>query len=53
MANVPTIDLNCIDNDALQALDLACRDHGFFFLKGHVLDALFDAVKTLSLILIS
>lgn len=46
MANVPTIDLNCIDNDALQALDLACRDHGFFFLKGHGLDALVEAVKT-------
>jgi len=46
MTNVPTIDLNCIDNDALQALDLACRDHGFFFLKGHGLDALVEAVKT-------
>lgn len=38
MANAPTIDLNAIDEAALAAIDAACRDHGFFLLKGHGLE---------------
>ena len=46
MSNVPIIDLNHVDEHALQALDAACRDHGFFFLKGHQIESLLAAVKT-------
>ena len=37
---VPTIDLATVDNDpkALQALDAACQEHGFFLLTGHGID---------------
>lgn len=36
MSAVPTIDLaQAEDTQTLQALDAACRDHGFFLLKGH------------------
>ena len=38
---VPTIDLQSVDEDAIamQALDAACREHGFFLLTGHGIDA--------------
>lgn len=39
MANAPIIDLNSIEDAALAAIDAACRDHGFFLLKGHGLEA--------------
>jgi isopenicillin N synthase-like dioxygenase len=40
MSNVPTIDIQHIDDAALAAIDAACRDHGFFLLVGHGLDPL-------------
>ncbi len=42
MDPVPTIDIARPDADAVAALDAACRDHGFFLLAGHGLDALID-----------
>lgn len=38
---VPTIDLQTVDRDpaAMAALDAACREHGFFLLTGHGIDA--------------
>jgi isopenicillin N synthase-like dioxygenase len=39
---VPTIDISRPDPTALGALDAACRDHGFFLLEGHGLDALIE-----------
>jgi len=39
---VPTIDISAPDPAMLEALDRACRDHGFFLLTGHGLDALID-----------
>lgn len=38
---VPTIDLQSVDQDfgAMAALDAACREHGFFLLTGHGIDA--------------
>lgn len=38
MANAPIIDLNTVDDAALADIDAACRDHGFFLLKGHGLE---------------
>ena len=35
---VPTIDISQPTGDELEALDRACRDHGFFLLRGHGLD---------------
>lgn len=36
MNNIPIIDLRDSENpELLQALDAACRDHGFFLLSGH------------------
>ncbi|MCB1645085.1 MAG: isopenicillin N synthase family oxygenase [Pseudomonadales bacterium] len=40
MNKVPVIDLQNADDNALMALDAACRDHGFFLLKGHGLESL-------------
>jgi len=40
MSTVPTIDIQNIDNAALDTIDTACRDHGFFLLIGHGLDPL-------------
>jgi isopenicillin N synthase-like dioxygenase len=40
---VPTIDISQPDDSMLAALDLACRDHGFFLLSGHGLDDLIEA----------
>jgi isopenicillin N synthase-like dioxygenase len=40
MARVPTIDLTRIDGTSREALDEACRDHGFFLLAGHGADDL-------------
>jgi isopenicillin N synthase-like dioxygenase len=42
MSSVPTIDLRHLNTVALASLDAACRDHGFFRLKGHGLDDLMD-----------
>jgi len=39
---VPTIDIAHPTADALADVDAACRDHGFFLLKGHGLDELID-----------
>jgi isopenicillin N synthase-like dioxygenase len=39
MDRVPVIDLQTADSEAsLRALDVACRDHGFFLLAGHGAD---------------
>ena len=37
---VPTIDISQPSNTELAAVDAACRDHGFFLLRGHRLDDL-------------
>lgn len=37
---VPTIDISQPSNTELAAVDAACRDHGFFLLRGHGLDDL-------------
>lgn len=42
MAIVPVVDLTRPDQTSLDALDMACRDHGFFLLTGHGLDSLID-----------
>jgi isopenicillin N synthase-like dioxygenase len=39
---VPTVDLSNPTALSLEALDAACRDHGFFLLEGHGLDALIE-----------
>jgi isopenicillin N synthase-like dioxygenase len=40
MELVPTVDVSDPTTASLQALDAACRDHGFFLLSGHGLDDL-------------
>ena len=42
MPPVPVIDIANPDAASLRALDAACRDHGFFLLTGHGLDALIE-----------
>lgn len=42
MNTVPVVDLTRPDRTSLDALDLACRDHGFFLLTGHGLDELIE-----------
>lgn len=42
MSLVPTIDISDPSQTELAALDTACRDHGFFLLKGHQLDDLIE-----------
>jgi isopenicillin N synthase-like dioxygenase len=47
MATVPTLDLEELkhgDSSALAALDIACRDHGFFLLSNHGLDTKISAM---------
>lgn len=39
---VPTIDIGCPADADLAAMDAACRDHGFFLLRGHGLEALVE-----------
>ena len=39
---VPTVDLSKPTALSLEALDAACRDHGFFLLVGHGLDAVIE-----------
>ncbi|MGH0037177.1 MAG: isopenicillin N synthase family dioxygenase [Myxococcota bacterium] len=39
MHEVPTVDIASPDSASLSALDAACRDHGFFLLAGHGLEA--------------
>ncbi len=38
MPNVPTIDLANVDQAALDQIDQACRDHGFFLVVNHGLE---------------
>jgi isopenicillin N synthase-like dioxygenase len=38
--SVPTVDISNPSATSLEALDAACRDHGFFLLSGHGLDDL-------------
>ncbi|MTB10722.1 MAG: hypothetical protein F2928_01105, partial [Actinobacteria bacterium] len=40
MLLVPTVDISSPTATSLEALDAACRDHGFFLLSGHGLDDL-------------
>ncbi|MEY3681003.1 MAG: hypothetical protein RL547_1616, partial [Actinomycetota bacterium] len=40
MELVPTVDVSDPTTTSLRALDVACRDHGFFLLSGHGLDDL-------------
>jgi isopenicillin N synthase-like dioxygenase len=42
LERVPTVDLANPTALSLEALDAACRDHGFFLLAGHGLDALIE-----------
>ena len=42
MPLVPTIDIGRHSPEDLASLDTACRDHGFFLLKGHGLDRLIE-----------
>lgn len=42
MEQVPTVDLRNPGQTGLDDLDAACRDHGFFLLVGHGLDALIE-----------
>ena len=39
---VPVVDISNPSATSLAALDAACRDHGFFLLAGHGLDALIE-----------
>ena len=40
MIVVPTVDISDPTSTSLQAIDAACRDHGFFLLSGHGFDDL-------------
>lgn len=42
MEFVPTIDISRTDGIQRDALDAACRDHGFFLIEGHGLDTLIE-----------
>ena len=42
MDRVPSIDIRRPESTQLEAVDAACRDHGFFLLEGHGLDDLID-----------
>lgn len=44
MTKAPIVDLNNVDQAALVAIDKACRDHGFFLLKGHGLEDIASAM---------
>lgn len=46
MNTVPIVDISRPDQTSLDALDIACRDHGFFLLAGHGLDALIEQTWT-------
>lgn len=39
MTSAPVVDLQSIKDETLSEVDAACRDHGFFLLKGHGLEA--------------
>jgi isopenicillin N synthase-like dioxygenase len=43
---VPVVDIANPASTSLEALDRACRDHGFFLLSGHGLDGLIDNTFT-------
>jgi isopenicillin N synthase-like dioxygenase len=43
---VPVVDIANPASTSLEALDRACRDHGFFLLSGHGLDELIDNTFT-------
>jgi isopenicillin N synthase-like dioxygenase len=43
---VPTIDISNPSTASLEALDDACRDHGFFLLVGHGLDEVIERTWT-------
>lgn len=43
MHNVPTVDISRPTQISMAAVDAACREHGFFLLTGHGLDALIAA----------
>lgn len=38
MTSVPVVDISAPSKTSREALDVACRDHGFFLLTGHGLD---------------
>jgi isopenicillin N synthase-like dioxygenase len=40
--SVPTVDISNPSATSVEALDAACRDHGFFLLSGHGLDDLIE-----------
>lgn len=42
--SVPVLNIAEPSATSIEALDLACRDHGFFLLEGHGLDNLIDAM---------
>lgn len=43
MHSVPVVDISQPDRTSISALDAACREHGFFLITGHGLDALIDS----------
>lgn len=48
MSQVPIVDISKPSETSLEELDAACRDHGFFLLKGHWLDDLIDEMWEMS-----
>ena len=42
MSGVPVVDISNPSTTSMEALDAACRSHGFFLLEGHGLDDLID-----------
>ena len=46
MIEIPTVDISLPCASSKEALDAACRDHGFFLLAGHGLDDLVDRTWT-------
>ncbi len=45
---VPIIDISAINTNQLSALDMACRNHGFFLITGHGLNTLIDKTFSVS-----
>ena len=46
MRDVPVVDMTRPDQTSLDALDAACRDHGFFLITGHGLEDLIENTWT-------
>jgi len=44
VTDVPIVDISNLSTASLEAVDAACRSHGFFLLEGHDLDELIERV---------